>query len=450
MSDRCRRLLGLIVVPALVLAACGSTVDSLGSDGAAVGVAGKAGGGGSAGSAGSSNEGGNSDVAGSAGTTQPSLRPLARPDRYPNPFYEELGKTEQQIEDRIRSVYGQLFRGDEDEVIFYEEGPGEASIRDILHGDIRTEGIGLGMLIAVQRDERADFDALYTFAKNRLAGSGASAGYFRSKCDAASGPPVDCFDPYGMQVITMALVFAHGRWQSDGAIDYEAEALAALDVMLNKQTQNDGTPDGITDVFSRQAKLPFDVPHTSSAAYTRSSLAMPGFYELWGQATGATFWAEAAEAAREYLVQASHTETGLTPLRTYFNGVPVTTDMGYSDIYEAQSYRTQLNMVLDLIWVGSDEREVALCDRLISFFADVGINRYGGKFELDGTVIDVMRDPALISVNGAAALVSNHADRVAFMQKVWDMPTVKDEPRYYSGLMTLLSLMVLGGQMRVY
>jgi hypothetical protein len=106
--------------------------------------------------------------------------------------------------------------------------------------------------------------------------------------------------------------------------------------------------------------------------------------------------------------------------------------------------------VLDLIWVGADEREVALCDRLISFFADVGINRYGGKFELDGTVIDVMRDPALISANGAAALVSNHADRVAFMEKVWDMPTVKGEPRYYSGLMTLLSLMVLGGQMRVY
>jgi hypothetical protein len=61
-----------------------------------------------------------------------------------------------------------------------------------------------------------------------------------------------------------------------------------------------------------------------------------------------------------------------------------------------------------------------------------------------------MRDPALVSVNGAAALVTNHAERVAFMQKVWDMPTVTGEPRYYSGLLTLFSLMVLGGQMQVY
>jgi oligosaccharide reducing-end xylanase len=450
MLGSCRRFLGWIAVPAFVLAACGSTVDSLGYDEAAVGVAGKAGVGGNAGRAGGGNEGGDDEVAGSGGATEPSLRPLAGPDSYPNPFRDELGKTEQQIDDRIASVYRQLFRGDEDEVIFYEEGPGEASIRDILHGDIRTEGIGLGMLIAVQRGERADFDALYTFAKNQLAGSGVSAGYFTSKCDAASGPPVDCFDPYGMQVMTMALVFAHGRWQSDGAIDYEAEALAALDAMLNKQAQNDGTPDGITDMFSRQAKLPFDVPHTRSIAYTRPALAMPGFYGLWEQATGTAFWAEAAEAAREYLVHASHPETGLTPLRTYFDGVPVRTDTGYSDIFEAQSYRTQMNLVLDAIWIGSDDRAAALCDRLIRFFAGVGINKYGAAFELDGTVVDGMRDPALVSVNGAAALVSDHADRIAFMQKVWDMPTVKGEPRYYSGLLTLFSLMVLGGQMQVY
>lgn len=410
-------------------------MDSLGYDDAAVGAA-----------AGSAGDGGGGD----SGMTGPSLAPLTGPDAYPNPFREELGKSEQDIEDRIASVYRQLFRGDEDEVIFYEEGPGEASIRDILHGDIRTEGIGLGMFIAVQRNERADFDALYTYAKNQLAGSGSSAGYFKSKCDGPSPPAVDCFDPYGMQVMTMSLVFAHGRWQSDGAVDYEAEALAALDVMLNKEKNNGGTPDGITDMFSRQAKLAFDVPHTSAISFTRPALAMPGFYALWQQATKNPFWGEAAEAARDYLLAASHAETGLTPLRSDFTGAPVRTVPGFSDIFEAQSYRVHLNLVLDLIWNGPDERELEVCDRLIAFFASAGIGTYGSSYELDGVVVEMMRDPALVVVNGVAAFQSAHSARVDFMRRVWDMPTVKGEPRYYSGILTLFSLMVLGGQMQVY
>lgn len=459
MFGRGQRFIGWFGAAALLLGACGSTTDSLGFDEAAVGVAGSAAapGAGSSGS-GSGNEGGHGgDIAGLGGeggvtTEGPALAPLTGPDSYPNPFKDELGKTTQQIEDRIANVYRQLFRGDDDEVIFYEEGPGEASIRDILHDDIRTEGIGLGMLIAVQRDERADFDALYTYTKNQLAGSGPSAGYFRSKCDAVSGPPVDCFDPYGMQMITMSLVFAHGRWKSDDTIDYEAEALAAFDVMLNKEDHNRGTPDGVTDMFHRQARLPFDVPDVSSVAYTRPSVAMPGFYELWAQATGNSFWTEAAAAGREYLTDASDPDTGLTPLRTYFDGLPVVRrDDEVSAAFDSQSYRTQLNIVLDLIWSAEpDGRQVALCDRLIAFFARVGINKYGAAYELDGTVIDGMRDPSLIAVNGVAAMPSSHADRVAFIQKVWDLPTVKGEPRYYSGIMQLFSLMALGGQMRVY
>ena len=131
-------------------------------------------------------------------------------------------------------------------------------------------------------------------------------------------------------------------------------------------------------------------------------------------------------------------------------GAPVLTDPGFSDIFEAQSYRVHLNLVLDLIWNGPDARELEVCDRLIAFFVSVGIGTYGSSFELEGAVVESMRDPALVVVNGVAALPSTHSARVDFMRRVWDMPTVKGEPRYYSGILTLFSLMVLGGQMQVY
>jgi oligosaccharide reducing-end xylanase len=426
----------------VALTACGSTVDRLGYDPVDAGADVEAG----------------PDDGGEGGTDagmppDPTLTPLTGPTEYPNLFRDLLGKTEQEITDKIDAVYQQLFAGDTDtEAIYFEIDATHGEVRDILHGDVRTEGLGYAMLINVQLDNHAPdpakkevFDNLWRRAKASKASMGASAGYFDSWCDAPDGTKSVCVDPFGYQQFTMALIFAHDLWGSDGAIDYEADALALLDVMLHKQEQNRGIVDDVLNTFDAETKLVFSVPNVSASGTTRPSIEMPAYYDLWAQATGNDFWREAAASGRAYLERVAHPTTGLTPARATFSGEP----LSEGGAFTSEAYRTHLNVTLDFIWSGTTPWPTIECDRLIAFFDGQGVGTYGGTFELDGTPIDRNRDYALVAANGIAAVPATLAERQAFVQAVWDLVPPTGPLRYYAGVLDLLSLLSLSGRMRV-
>jgi oligosaccharide reducing-end xylanase len=386
------------------------------------------------------------------------LRPLTGPATYPNAFRDVLGKTDAQIAKRINDAFQQLFYGNPDsEAIYYEDGDG-AYIRDILHGEVRTEGMGLGMMIAVQLDKREEFDRLWRYAKSEMqVHTGVNAGYFRSRCNLVPLGTEDCLDPYGFQQFLMSLIFAHGRWGSkcraplapEGCvpsdIDYEAEALALFDILRNKEEMNGGIKGGATNTFDHETKLVFDVPNQKAATFTRPAIEMPAYYALWAQATGDPFYTEAAEAARAFWKLIAHPDTGLMPGRVGFDGRAIKDWSTFSP----ECYRTYFNQIFDVIWSGSTwSSEEA--DKIIAFFASKGIASYGGEYTLDGGVVDPAREPALISANGALALVATIPEREAFIEAVWNFPLTRDAVRYYSGTVQLLALMTLGGRFRVW
>lgn len=428
----------------LTLTACGSTVDRLGFDPVDSGVDAEAG----------PDDGGQGGADGGTMMPEPTLTPLTGPTEYPNLFRDLLGKSEQEITDKIEDAYQQLFFGDANlEAIYYELDDAHAEIRDIFHGgDVRTEGIGYAMLINVQLasfsgdpQKKEVFDKLWRRAKVKNLATGANAGYFVSICDDVDGSKSACIDPFGYQQFTMALIFAHDLWGSDGAIDYEADALSLLDVMLNKQELNMGIVDDVLNTFDAETKLVFDVPNVSASGYTRPSVEMPAYYDLWAQATGNDFWTEAASAGRAYLERVAHPTTGLTPVRATFSGQPIA---GW-DTFGSEAYRTHLNVTLDYIWSGTTPWPTTECDRLLGFFDDVGVDTYGGTFELDGAPIERTRENALIAANGIAAVPSTLPVREEFVQAVWDMKPPAGLLRYYAGLLDLLSLLTLSGRMRV-
>jgi oligosaccharide reducing-end xylanase len=376
------------------------------------------------------------------------LRPLRGPSTYPNAFRDVLGKTEAEITTRVNTTFNQLFHGNLlSEAIYFEEGD-TAYVRDILHGDIRTEGMGLGMIITVELDRRPEFDALFRYAKQQLQfTSGPNSGYFRSRCDLLSGSTAECLDPYGLQQLLMALIFAHGRWGSDsGEIDYEAEALSLFDVMRNKEAQNGGIKDGVTNTFDAETKLVFDFPNESAAGFTRPVVEMPAYYELWAQATGDSFYGGAAVAAREYWKRVANEETGLMPVRAFFDGEPLADWRNFNP----EAYRVHFNLALDRVWFGSDDWHVEESNRLLDFFSAEGVATYGRIYTLEGELLQAGREPSLIACNGPVALISTHAERSAFIQAVWDMPVQTGEGRYYSGMLQLLALITLSGRFRVY
>ena len=400
----------LAAAAACLLAACSSSVDSLGTDAPPV-------------------------------EEERGLSPLTGPANYPNPFHDVLGIPESDIENRIAAAFEQLFRGNPMTQAIYEpRGSDQATIRDILHNDERTEGIGLGMMFAVQRGEQEIVDRLWRYANATLRQSGGS-GYFVSNCDTLDGATTPCVDPYGMQQMAMALVFAHGRFGSSGSVDYEADALALLDLMR----AGDGTS-GSTPLFDAETKIVFAEPKLTSASFTCSAYMMHAYYELWAQATGDSFFSDAAMAARAYYPVAAHPTTGLLPTRTDLSGMPYD---GW-EAFRHEAYRAPLNLVLDTIWIGADTWQTQEANRLIRFFNGQGIDQYGGVYALDGAVLDPMREPALVAANGAVAAIATEAARNAFIQAAWDLETPTGPNRYYTGLLHLFSLMVLGGQFRVY
>src|SRR5262245_20159489 len=79
------------------------------------------------------------------------LRPIHGPSSYPNVFRDDLGKSDAEISEKLHDGFNQLFHGDtSNQAIYFTNDAGQAYIKDIYHGDIRTEGMGLGMLICVQ------------------------------------------------------------------------------------------------------------------------------------------------------------------------------------------------------------------------------------------------------------------------------------------------------------
>jgi len=375
------------------------------------------------------------------------LKPLIGPASYPNAFREVLGKSDSEIDDKINAAFDRLFYGDSAfQAIYFTRGTDQAYIGDILHNDVRTEGLGLGMMITVQLGKRDEFDRLWRYTKaNQQHQSGPEQGYLQSACN--SGDPVPCNDPYGMQQIAMALLLARGRWQNTpGDIDYGQEARDLLDLMRFKETYNCGVIKGVTSTFDPQSGLPYASPTTDSANISRPSIAMPAFYKLWEQATGDTYWAQAATAARAYWEASANKTTGLLPERAYFDGTPVT---GKAQ-FEPEGYRTFFSMALDRIWSGNERWLVDESNRLLQFFYGEGFETYGKIYSLEGTKMDQTHDPSLMAANGALALISTHDRRADFINAVWTLPIPAPTYRYYTGVMSLMSMLILSGRMQVY
>ena len=109
------------------------------------------------------------------------------------------------------------------------------------------------MMIAVELDKRAEFDRLWTYADTQMKQKDPPRrGYFQSRCDTLTATTMPCDDPYGEQQMVTALIFANDRWGSDGGpVDYEAGAMALLDVMRHKEDENGGVVGGITEHVRR-------------------------------------------------------------------------------------------------------------------------------------------------------------------------------------------------------
>jgi endo-1,4-beta-D-glucanase Y len=383
---------------------------------------------------------------------------------YRNLFAEwNPGLTDADIQNKLNEYWDSLFGADPERRIYYPEGSNQngpmAYIMDINNDDIRSEGMSYGMMIAVQLDRKAEFDALWNWAKTHMQyQSGPREGYFQWQCrpGGCTQGAVPASD--GEEYFATALFFAAHRWGSGtGIYNYEAEANRILDTMLHKEEMNGGVVEGVTNMFNRAERQVVFVPVGNAASFTDPSYHLPAFYELWGrwaagwngqQAADRQFWLDAAARSRELFSQAAHPTTGLSPDYAEFDGAP--RDMqGHGD-FRFDAFRTAVNWAVDYAWWAADPNEPMLTDRLQAFFESKGVGSYVNQYTLAGEPLSTDRSPGLVAANGAASLAATHPRAWKFVEALWELEPPSGRYRYYDGLLQFMALLHASGNFRIY
>jgi oligosaccharide reducing-end xylanase len=374
--------------------------------------------------------------------------------RYSNLFTELLDVSEEEVQKRVDDTWNQLFYGDNDrERVYYPVEPDMAYIEDILHNDVRSEGISYGMMIAVQLDKKSEFDRLWKWAKTYMQyKSGQRKDYFCWQLDTDGNMMDNNTASDGDEWFAMSLFFASARWgNGEGIFNYQAEAQAILDAMLGKTEYSDSDT-VITNMFNKKEKLVVFVPSGAADDFTDPSYHLPHFYELWARWADKnnSFWCEAASASREFLKKAVHPETGLAPDHAYFDGTPADTWNRGNKNFRFDAFRVAMNIGVDYQWFARDRWAITQSNRLLDFFFAQGIGRYVNQYTMDGKELSGYRSPALVAMNAVAALASTNGNRVDFVRELWETPVPAGFSRYYDGLLYMLALLQVSGNFNVY
>lgn len=378
--------------------------------------------------------------------------------------FAEMGKSEEEIENRLADIVDTFFNKEGEKVCF-PAGEDMAYIEDTGNQDARTEGMSYGMMMCVQLDMKEEFDRIWKWAKTYMwMSEGENEGYFAWSCRLdgkknAYGPAPD-----GEEFFAMALFFAAHRWgNGEGIFDYEREAREILSACLHKG--EDGRPG--QPMWNRENRQILFVP---GCGFTDPSYHLPHFYELfalWANEEDRGFWKEAADASREYLVKACHPVSGLSPEYARFDGSPMDKVPWSSDRHDwfySDSYRTAANIGLDYEWFGVDKGQRVAAERLQNCLGVTNGENPFRIFEVDGTPLEQEAlHPVAIAATTAQSVLAvperldgedglSEAGRTARMwvEKFWNLPMRTGERRYYDNCLYVFAFLALSGRYRIW
>ena len=382
------------------------------------------------------------------------LRPLGSYEsgKYPNLFVELLGKREDDVRTKVAAGFHQLFYGEgKTQRVYYPVGPDMAYIEDIHNGDVRSEGMSYGMMIALQLDKREEFDRLWKWSKTFMQHKeGHRKGYFAWHCT-TNGAVIDSNAASdGEEWFVTSLFLASARWgNGPGLQNYRAEAQQILDAMLDKVDSSDAKG-VVTNMFHRKEKQVVFVPEGNADDFTDPSYHLPHFYELWSRCADKNnqFWRDVAATSREFLWKATDAHTGLAPDYAHFDGSPYDPWGGGNNNFQFDAWRVGANIAMDYVWFARDGREMVQSSRMLRFFYSKGVHTYGNTFTLDGTRSSGDHSTGLIAANAVACLASTYEQRKEFVEELWNAGIPSGEYRYYDGMLYMLALLQVSGNFK--
>ena len=357
--------------------------------------------------------------------------------QYRNVF-AEMGYTQEEIDKRVQTVFNGIFSPKNK--VYVEPDDSTAYICDIVHNDVRSEGMSYGMMIAVQFDRKDVFDRLWRWSKTYMQHKeGPSEGYF-AWCCRTDGSHIDGGSASdGELYFITSLIFASNRWGNETGINYLADA---------------------RHLIHKEHKLITFVPNDFGYAFTDPSYHLPAFYEVWARWADdgrSDYWNECAERSRQYLHKAVHPVTGLTPDYSNYDGSLMHKGWMIGDAFRFDSWRVPMNIALDYSWSCADrEWQQEYANKIQDFLYSEGIDTFVNQYNVDGTMLpDSLQmgkpshAPGLVATAAAASLVCTHEKGREFVQRLWDSRPTPGFNYYYDGLLRLFAFMHLSGKYQV-
>lgn len=385
--------------------------------------------------------------------------------KYRNLFVE-AGQSPAAVTAKINSAFQQLFHGDpKTQAVYFPAGTNAhgplAYIYDINNRDIRSEGMSYGMMVAVQLNRKAEFDALWNWSRTFMyhtAQNHPARGYFAWSMTTNGIANDEMPAPDGEEYFATALLFASGRWgDGSGIYNYRTEADRILTDLIHRERITGPTRKGqqtAVAIFHPEQKMVRFTPDAANSEHTDASYHLPAFYEVWarfGPKRDREFWKTAAAVSRDYFHRAAHPTTGLTPEYGNFDGTPwVASWNRRSGDFVADAWRTAMNWSMDWAWWAADARQPELSDRLQSFFELHGLTNHPSQFTLAGKPLNRDRSTGLVAMNATASLAATHPRARQFVAELWNAPVPSGHYRYYDGMLYLLALLHCGGEFRIW
>ena len=364
---------------------------------------------------------------------------------YTSAFKKYLGKTDEEIQEKMDALWNHYFKGDENSKVFYDKG-NEGYIKDINNNDVRSEGMSYGMMIAVQTGHKEEFDKLWKWAKNHMWHKGGDwDGYFAwQRNDSGTGGDDNCA-PDGEMYFMMSLLFAANRWDDD---QYRKDAHYIMDKMWNNPSHK---------LFNQGNYIIVFQPLGSGNDFSDPSYDLPAYLELfsrWAE-KDTDKWKRAVSAARDHLYVSSNKNSGLFADYSAFNGQPQSYSYNSNSTkYMYDAMRSAMNFGMDFYLFGADSvREVEMAKRIIDFFEKDGYKH--ARFNWNGTGGSEEYTQGEKGANAVAALalkdVSGYDEIIKKnLQMAWDEPFMTGQYRYYDGLVHYLAMLHLSGTFKIW
>jgi oligosaccharide reducing-end xylanase len=133
-----------------------------------------------------------------------------------------------------------------------------------------------------------------------------------------------------------------------------------------------------------------------------------------------------------------------------FDGTPYKARWGNHQDFLYDAWRTLSNPALDYAWWAADPWQVEQSNRVLKFLASQGPD-IPDRYTIAGKPISTsVNSEGLIAMAATAALAADREIGQPFVQRLWDMKVPEGRRRYYDGLLTMIALLEVSGNYRVY